>query len=50
MDAPENFTKNGLSTFEESQIFIASKESKMGKNISKKMKGKEAINFLRSLL
>ena len=43
------FTENGLSTFEERQILIASKEAAVGKNISKKMKGKEAIKYLKSL-
>ncbi len=42
-------TQNGLSIEEERQILKASEEAKKGKNVSKAMTSKEAIDYLKNL-
>lgn len=42
-------TENGLTLEQEEMIFNSAKEAKKGKNVSKNMDGKEAIEYLKSL-
>ena len=42
-------TENGLSPQEEKSILRASKEAAAGKNVTKSMKAKEAIDYLKGL-
>lgn len=42
-------TENGLTLKEEAEIIKASSEAKANKNVSKGMKGKEAVKYLKSL-
>ena len=42
-------TENGLIPEEEAEIIKASQEAKRGKNTSRTMKRKEAVNYLKSL-
>ena len=42
-------TENGFTLEEEAEILKAAKEAKQGKNVSKIMKGKEAVQYLKNL-
>ena len=42
-------TENGLTLEEESEIIKASSDAKRNKNVSKNLKGKDAVNYLKAL-
>lgn len=42
-------SKNGLTIEQEKEILKASREAKAGKNITKAMKAREALDYLKSL-
>ena len=42
-------TENGLTLEEEAEIIKASSEAKRNKNVSKSLKGKDAVKYLKSL-
>lgn len=42
-------TKNGLTWLKEEQIVHAAEEARQGKNVSRSMRAKEAISYLKAL-
>lgn len=42
-------TENNLTIEQEDEVLKAANEAKLGKNVSKKMSGKDALNYLKTL-